>query len=262
VDALTGAVHDDPRGAGASDADQAALEWALRAAEAWDAEVLAVTAGPPAAEAVLRQALAVGAARAVRVDVASDATSAVVAAGLAPLVAECALTWCGDYSLDRGSGSVPGYLAAHLGAAQALGLVELCLQVPAGAPGEVLATRRLDRGRRERLHVRPAAVLSVEGSAARLRRATIASELASRTAPIEVGPGPAADAHLAHTTRPFRPRARTRPAPAGGSARERILALTDAMSAPSATPAMELQPPEAADRILAALSSWGYLDPP
>ena len=47
-----------------------------------------------------------------------------------------------------------------------------------GTPGEVLATRRLDRGRRERLHVAPAAVLSVEGSAARLRRATIASELA------------------------------------------------------------------------------------
>ena len=59
------------RAAGASDADQAALEWALRAAEAWGAEVLAVTAGPPAAEAVLRHALAAGAARAVRVDVAT-----------------------------------------------------------------------------------------------------------------------------------------------------------------------------------------------
>ena len=33
------------------------------------------------------------------------------------------LVLCGDLSADRGSGSVPAFLAAHLGAAQALGLV-------------------------------------------------------------------------------------------------------------------------------------------
>ena len=259
VDALTGTTHDDPRAAGASDADRAALEWALRAAEAWDAEVVAVSAGPPAADGVLREALAAGATRAVRIDVPAGVASADVAAALAPTLTGCALVWCGDASLDRGSGSVPAYLAAHLGAAQALGLVEVALP---GDRGEVVATRRLDRGRRERLRVAPTAVLSVEGAAARLRRATIAGELQARTAPIDVLAGPAAHVHLAHTTRPFRPRARTRPAPVGGSARERILALTDALTTPSATAAVELTPAEAADRILEALEAWGYLDRP
>ena len=49
VDALTGAVATDDRLAGPSDADLAALEWALRLADAWaPAEVVAVTAVPSA----------------------------------------------------------------------------------------------------------------------------------------------------------------------------------------------------------------------
>ena len=35
VDPLTGAVHTDARTSGPSDADEAALEWALRIGEAW-----------------------------------------------------------------------------------------------------------------------------------------------------------------------------------------------------------------------------------
>lgn len=255
---MSGAVRADPRAAGPSDADQAALEWALRAAEAWGASVLAVTAGPPAADAVLRDALAAGAAGAVRVDMDMAASSAAVAAGLAAVTGECALVWCGAHSLDRGSGSVPAFLAAHLGAAQALGLVDVA---PSATPGDVAVTRRLDRGRRELLRVRPVAVLSVEGATARLRRATIAGELAAKDAAIDVVPGPAADTHLPHTTRPFRPRARALAAPSGASARERILSLTDAASGPAATPALPLEPAEAAERIVAMLTAWGYLEP-
>ena len=42
VDPLTGAAHHDPRFTGLSDADLAALEWALRCADAWGGPVVAV----------------------------------------------------------------------------------------------------------------------------------------------------------------------------------------------------------------------------
>ncbi|MEO5679585.1 MAG: putative mycofactocin-associated electron transfer flavoprotein, partial [Acidimicrobiales bacterium] len=111
VDALTGAVSADPRTRGPSAADQAALEWALRAAGAWGSPVLVVTAGPVGADGMLREALAAGADRAVRVDLEITAPSPAVAAALAGIVAGAALVLCGDWSLDRGSGSVPAYLA-------------------------------------------------------------------------------------------------------------------------------------------------------
>ena len=56
VDPLTGVVRHDARTTGLSDADQAAIEWALRAGEAWGEPVVAVTAGPDAADAALRDA--------------------------------------------------------------------------------------------------------------------------------------------------------------------------------------------------------------
>lgn len=260
VDPLTGAAHDDERSAGASPADRAALEWALRCAEAWSgARVRAVTAGGPEAEAVLREALAAGAHEAVRVDLDAAAPSETVAAAVADALAECDVVWCGDYSLDRGSGSVPAYLAARLGAVQALGL----LGVELGEPGVVRVVRRLDGGRRERLHVvggaGGCAVLSVEGSTARLRRASLAAVLTTRGADVHVVPGPATVDHAARVTRPFRPRARVLPPP-HGSTLERVLALTDAHATPTEGAAAEaLDPPEAAERILAALRAWGYL---
>jgi electron transfer flavoprotein beta subunit len=258
VDPLTGTVHDDPRSSGLSEADQSALEWALRCAEAWGAEVLAVSAGAAAADGVLRDALAAGAHRAVRVELVGDAPSETVAATLAPLLAECAVAWCGDYSVDRGSGSVPAYLAAQLGAAQALGLVRVDL----GAPGTVEGLRRLDGGRRERLRAVAPAVVSVEGATARLRRAPLARALAARDASISTVAGPPLAEHP-RVVRPYRPRARVLPAPDGATALQRILALTDAHATPSGGgDAVELSPPEAAERILEALRSWGYLPAP
>ncbi len=62
----TGTVHTDDRFAGVSQADRAALEWALRHGEATGSPVMVVTLGPPAAEQALREALACGAVRAVR----------------------------------------------------------------------------------------------------------------------------------------------------------------------------------------------------
>lgn len=259
VDPLTGAVATDPRTSGPSPADQAALEWALRAADAWGAEVLAVTAAPAVADIMLRQALAAGATRAVRVELDACAPSDVVAAALAPVMAGAALVTCGDWSLDRGSGAVPAFLAAHLGAAQALGCVDLTLT---RTPGQLRAERRLDGGRRERLVVRWPAVVSVEGHSARLRRAPLDGLLRARQASIEVVLPPAGGRRSVSppTRRPYRPRARCLPAPKDPDARRRIVALTGALSDRTRPQLLHLGPADAADRILDQLRTWGYVE--
>ncbi|HLK44448.1 MAG TPA: hypothetical protein VKT18_00605, partial [Acidimicrobiales bacterium] len=57
---------------------------------------------------------------------------------------------------------------------------------------------------------------------------------------------------------PFRPRARELAAPASPSARERVLALTGALSDREPPQLLVLSPDDAADELLARLKSWGY----
>lgn len=262
VGSFDGRVVADARTGGISDADAAALEWALRCGTAWDEPVLVVTAGRPEADAALRDALACGASRAIRVDLGADAPSRTVAASLAVVLQEVGAStiWCGDHSLDRGSGSVPALLAAELALPQALGLV----QVDLGERDMLTTLRRLDGGRRERLRTRGAAVLSVEGSTARLRRASLPAALGRATATIEVRGGAATDAVAESllapaSLRPYRPRARVLPGPVGVTAHDRVVALTAAATAQGHRDLVALEPAAAAERILAALAEWGYL---
>ncbi|MEY4361656.1 MAG: hypothetical protein RL391_962 [Actinomycetota bacterium] len=245
----------DDRFAGISAADQSALELTLRTAEARGDEVVAITAGPIGAERALRDALACGAARAVRIDTEAGTSSSSIASALAREVATADIVWCGDYSVDRGTGSVPAFLAARLGVDQALGLIDVEIN---GNGSQIRAIRRLDGGRREILSVNGRAVLSVEGSTARLRRAALRSVIAADSASIEVRPsefGGVAEPELV----PYRPRARVLPAPAGQSALDRVRMLTDAGGTPSRTETVVLDPPAAARRILDTLREWGYL---
>jgi electron transfer flavoprotein beta subunit len=159
---------------------------------------------------------------------------------------------CGDASADRGSGAVPAFLAAELGARQALGLVAVTT-----AAGDLRATRRLDGGRREVLDVSPPAVLSVEGGVARLRRATLAAELAARTATVEEIDGPRGPIEAAELARPYRPRARALAAPSG-AALDRVRRLTDAGRQRTAHELVTLDPAAAAKRILDALRDWNH----
>ncbi|CAN5447743.1 hypothetical protein BH23ACT3_BH23ACT3_19370 [soil metagenome] len=265
-------LEGDVRRAGVSAADKAALETALEIAASLDsgadehaapAEVVVVALGPPGADTVLREAVAAGAHRAVRVDGSTDLPSDRVAAALAGVLRGSDFVVCGDYSPDRGSGSVPAFLAGELGAAQALGLIQLAVDgrlTEHGAPA-VRALRRLDGGRREQLTVTAPAVLSVEGSVATLRRAPLPAQLAAKQAVIEVVDGPEADDQHAETVRPFRPRPRVVPAPEGDGALDRIRALTDAGAAVVHGETVTLEPPEAAARIVVALTEWGYLEP-
>lgn len=260
----------DRRWSGVSAADEAALEVALTIADRWrtdDApattgtgvepiDVTVVCLGPASADDVLRDAVAVGADSVVRVDASTELDSQVVAVALAEHLHAHDLVLCGDYSLDRGTGSVPAFVASELSSAQALGL----LDVQADEPGSLRVVRRLDGGRRELLQVRAPAVLSVEGSAATLRRASLAASLAARTALITTHKGP--HGRLPESEiHPYRPRARVLPAPAGGSL-DRVRQILDVGGGDVHAELVTLDPPAAASKILDQLRDWGYLDAP
>lgn len=257
----------DRRWAGVSAADEAALEIALeiaeRAAAAPDdsadappVDVTVICLGPPGADDVLREAIAAGATAALRVDASTELDSRVVAVALAEHLVDVDLVICGDYSLDRGTGSVPAFLAGELSMAQALGCLEV--GVERDHAGAWRAVRRLDGGRREILAVTAPAVLSVEGSAASLRRASLSASLAARTARITSVPGPHGRLPEAEI-HPYRPRARVLPAPSGASL-DRVRQILDVGGSDGHAELVTLDAPAAAARILDQLRDWGYLD--
>lgn len=287
VDALTGVVTRDAHRAGLSAADEAAVERALRIAESWSAHVLVVAAGPPAADEALRAVMALGcdvlripwpahdgpglgSAQGFLDDLGGDERGVARAVAAALLVAgPPALVICGDRSADRGTGAFPAFLAHELGAAQALGLVDL----QPGVDG-ILAERRLDGGRRERLLVPQPAVCSVEGAGVRIRRASLPATLAAGRTAVPVAPatntpstGPVNQGPIAPVTIgspvPYRPRTRVIPPPDSAAPRQRLLSLTGALVAHE--PPTIIGPVDAtaaADALLAFLDRHRYLDQP
>ncbi len=257
VDPLTGAVDEDPRGATMSAPDGAALEIALRLADAWEVEAVAVSVGGPAAGSVLADAVAHGVDRAIHVVDAHGAAPASVGTAVADELASLGpvLVVAGVHGSDVASAAVPAYVAHHLRAAQALGSIS----VSAGGRGEVEVVRRLDRGARERLRVVAPAVLSVEGSVATLRRAPLAAALADESSRISqhrsttARKGDVPDL----SPRPYRPRPHVVPAPTSGPALDRIRHLTGADVTRSPARSIEADPVEAAEMILDQLGEWG-----
>lgn len=271
VDPLAGTVHTDRRTSGASDADLGALELGLRLAERWSLPLRVVSAAGADADPMLRDALAVGAGEALRIDLPAPAPSATVAAALAGALGDATLVLCGAWSLDRGSGAVPAFLAAELGAAQALGLVGLEV-----GPGDTLVgERRIDRGGRERLELRPPAVVSLEAGVARLRRAGLDAVRAAAGAEVTVvGPPPGTGGQRPGSrgwqthpggggplaVGPYRPRTHVVAPPEGATARQRVLALSGAGATRSPARTLQAGPDEAARVILEQLRAWGYLE--
>jgi electron transfer flavoprotein beta subunit len=257
VDPLAGTVRHDDRTMGLSPADNAALEVALRLGESWQLPVTAVSAGPPGAQAALRYAAAFGPERLVHVMADREAPSEEVADVLAPVLDGAAVVCCGDYSADRGSGSVPAFLAHKLESAQALGLTGLAPREQGG----LIAQRRLDGGRREHLLVTAPAVVSVEPGVARLRRAPLRGLLGALDAAIEVAEGGAVHRNRVAVIRtaPYRPRPKMLPPPRDPLPRARLLALTGALT--ERTPPRVVRAPcdEAADELLGYLKDKGYL---
>ena len=268
VDPLQGSTVSQTHGEGFSDADRAALEVALRFGEHWDASTTLVALGPSDADVALRELAATGVSRVVRIASRVDLPSLRVASQLAATIARIAgdddvIVVCGDASADRGSGSVPAFLAHELGAAQALGLIQAVAEgegVGDALSEGISALRRLDGGRRERLSVGAPAVLSVEGSAADLRRASLAASLAAKDLEIEVVAPTGSKEPETALLSPWRPRARVLPAPEGEHALQRIVALTGALVDRTPPRTVVLEPEAAADEILDQLRAWGYLD--
>ncbi len=219
--------------------------------------MLAVSAGDASAEAVLRLALEAGATEAVRVDLSPDAPSAVVARALAGSLRGASWIVCGDHSLDRGSGSVPAFVAGELGLAQALGAAAVTLEAPAALRVE----RRLDGGRREVLSLVAPAVVSVESAVATLRRPPLAAALAARRTAVRVVPAPPHPPLLEARTRPYRPRPRVLEGPDPSlAARDRLVALSGALVHHNPPRVVRATPEEAADELLGFLRARGYLD--
>src|SRR5512142_2021797 len=220
VDPLTGAVRANLRDRGPNGSELAALEHALRLAERWDARVVAASVAPGEADEMLRDALAVGAAQALLVEPArwmarprpsglvggERESAAALAAALRQHYGVPDLVLCGDLSADRATGSFPAFLAASLGAAQALG----CVRLEPVDECALRVHRRLDGGRREVLIVRSPAVVSVEAAGVRLRRAGLPATLSRHNAPITVAGASAASAPLIGilAAHPYRPRPR------------------------------------------------------
>lgn len=258
VDPLTGEVRTDARTSGPSAADQAALEHALRLAEAFDGRCLAVTVGPVEAEEMLREALSAGAHEVVRIDgpagtVAEDG-SETARLLLDGLPGRPDVIVCGDHSADRGTGATPAFLAHRLGACQALGLLELEAE-----DGELHAVRRLDGGRRERLRFGTPAVCSVEAAGTLLRRAPLPATIAARTAHIPVVHAGSSHSLRTGAVTAYRPRPRALPAPAGSEPHQRMLALTGALV--ERTPPKVVRPKTPADaarELLDYLRRHGY----
>ena len=264
VDPLTGAIVTDERWSGPSLADQAALEWALRLGTSRSTDVHVVTVGDGDADAMLRDSLAAGATSAVRIELDGDRgrqpTSACVASILADSIRHHnpALVLCGDWSLDRGSASVPSFLAAKLALDAACGLVS----VSENEDGLLRVERRLDGGRREVLAVTGPAVLSVEGSTARLRRAPLSGVLRAKAATIATTLAGTKDIEwepLPERVGPFRPRTRILDAPSSPDPRRRVEELTGAHTDRTPPQRLTLRPDEAADVILDHLRAWGQI---
>ncbi len=261
IDSLEGSVVTDQRWSGASPSDLAALELGLRIASKRGGSLTAATVGGSVAEPMLRQALECGANRAVRIDpklpTGEQPTSQDVALALADAFADCDLVICGDWSLDRGSASVPVLVAVALGLDDACGLVRVDTDSNDNA---LLVERRLDGGRRQTLAIRGRAVLTVEGSVARIRRASLSGVFAARTAPIHV-----VDIDL-HTyqrgvrhdkTLPYRPPAPLYESPPSSDSPLRRVADLMGVNADRTPPArLELDADSAADLIIARVSTF------
>ena len=269
---LTGAVSADRRDRGPGQSELAALEHALRLGQRQGIRVVAATVGPAEANAMLRDALAAGAADALRVEPATwtagprpaglvggeQESAGALAAALREHYGVPDLVLCGDRSADRATGSFPAFLAASLGAAQALGVV----RIEPLDDGVLRVHRRLDGGRREVLLVRRPAVVSVEAAGVRLRRAALPATLASAEATITVARLAAAAATRRIRvlgTHPYRPRPHELPAPSGTALR-RMLELTGALMERTPPTVIGPHPPgQAADELLAYLRRHGYL---
>ncbi|MBI4591345.1 MAG: hypothetical protein HY725_21150, partial [Candidatus Rokubacteria bacterium] len=123
--------------------------------------ILGVHVGPLAGEPILRNAVAAGLDRAVRVELPAGETQEApqVAEALAQFLLDPAPDWvlCGQATLDWGSGLVGPAISEFLG----WPYVDHILEIARDGPGQASCLRYVGRGVREEVRVRAPAVLAV-----------------------------------------------------------------------------------------------------
>jgi electron transfer flavoprotein beta subunit len=160
-DEKTGTLRRDLAACMMNPACKHALEAALQIKEKFGANVAALTMGPPAAEEVLREALALGANRGILISdkclAGSDtyATSLILATAIKKECPHCDLILCGAYTSDSETAQVGPQLAEEL-------------QIPAAAyaenieiNGRIMRVRRLMDNFRETLEMEFPALVTV-----------------------------------------------------------------------------------------------------
>jgi electron transfer flavoprotein beta subunit len=170
--------------------DAYALEEALRLRERHAGEVVVCSAGPVRVQAVIREALARGADRAIHVEDNSlaFADAAMIADALAPSMAteQFDLVLTGLQSDDQGHGQMGVILAERLEMAHSTIIMEV--QVHDG--GSVVVNRELEGGWFQKLRIPLPAVLTIQSGINQLRYATLRGIMAAKSREIKRVPLP------------------------------------------------------------------------
>jgi electron transfer flavoprotein beta subunit len=168
------------------DADALAVALSIRNGEN-SVDIIAISIGPERVEKYLRESLAIGATKAVRIwdegfiDLSSYQRAKVLAGAISILNADLVLT--GAKSLDIASGLVGPYLAAWLN------LPCICEAVAfhsEGAKKCITVTRNINRGIREKVLTTLPAVITIAGQSRPLPYASLDKLLESKETPVEL----------------------------------------------------------------------------
>lgn len=269
IDALSGEIDAERTLHILNPADAAALEIALSLCQRGDS-VTALTVGPEPADAVLREALAVGADSVLRVWDDSGiggrpTASAMLLAAALRTEGLPDLLLCGVRSLAGGSGKVPALLGEHLGWPVVTDVTEVEVEA-----ARIYFSRKLARGARATGEVTMPAVIGIATEGVRLRYASLPGLMRAKRASIplrslpDVGLSPldlGFPAATVNVPMPPRPRPRTIYIPDGGMpVDERIAQILAAGVVRKAAQLVEAPPEDAAEILFCFLRDHGFLD--
>lgn len=270
VDPLTGEIDGERTLHILNPADAVALEMALRLRGRGDT-VTALTVGPEDANDVLREALAVGVDRVLRVwdesDVATrPAFSSLLLAAALRTEGLPDVVLCGWRTLSGGSGKVPALLGEYLNWPVVTDIVALEIEA-----ARIWVRRRLARGGRAEGEVTMPAVLAIAADDVRLRYASLPGLMSAKRAAIPVltlpdlGLSPLDLSFPTPTVQaatPPRPRPRTIFVPPSDlPAHERVEQILSAGVARKQALWVEGSAEKAADAIVQFLRDHGLLEP-
>ncbi len=173
--------------------DESAIEQALQLSEAHGGEVTVISLGPPRVEKALREALAMGAHRGLRLDTDRLPTDSIATAkALVPVLRDGGydLIFMGQQAVDGDNGQIPQYVAQALGVPCVTAVEELHLADGAGWG------RRVLEGVHEKVSFRLPAVLGVNRRLVDPRYPSFRGIMQAKKKPIDVQPARLGPEHV------------------------------------------------------------------